>query len=290
MQVGLVGAGRMGGGIKARWQNAGHEVVVYDTDPDRSDAPSLQGLVEALAAPRVVWVMVPAGAATEATILEIASHMQQGDIVIDGGNSNFHDSQRRGEMLAEQGLRFLDAGTSGGIWGQANGYCVMVGGTEEAVSIASPLFDAMTEEGGWEHLGPVGTGHFVKMVHNGIEYGMMQAYGEGYALLEAYDHPLDLERISSLWTHGSVVRSWLLDLAIRAFGNDPQLEQLRGVVDDSGEGRWMVQEAVDRSVPMNVIAAALFARFASRDDNAFSMRLLAALRNEFGGHAIHTEA
>jgi 6-phosphogluconate dehydrogenase len=289
MRVGLIGAGRMGGGIRARWQRAGHEVVTYDADPARSDVPSLQALVAALPTPRVVWVMVPAGEATEVTIQEIASHADAGDVIIDGGNSNFHDSQRRGAELAARGLHFLDSGTSGGFWGEANGYCVMVGGADEAVAVARPLFEAMTEEGGWEHLGPVGTGHFVKMVHNGIEYGLMQAYGEGYALLKAYDTPLDLEKISSLWMHGSVVRSWLLELAIRAFAAEPELTSLRGVVDDSGEGRWMVQEAVDRAVPMNVISAALFARFASREEDAFSMRVLAALRREFGGHAVHTE-
>ncbi|MFA7297165.1 MAG: decarboxylating 6-phosphogluconate dehydrogenase [Dehalococcoidia bacterium] len=288
MRVGLVGAGRMGGGIRARWLKAGHEVVVYDADPARSDVPSLEALVGALEAPRVVWVMVPAGEPTEATIMEVASHMAPGDVVIDGGNSNFHDSQRRGEVLREAGLHFVDSGTSGGIWGEANGYCVMVGGSDEALAITRPLFEAMTEPGGWEHLGPVGTGHFVKMVHNGIEYGLMQAYGEGFGLLKAYDTPLDLERISALWMHGSVVRSWLLELAVHAFSVDPDLERLNSVVDDSGEGRWMVQEAVDRAVPMNVIAAALFARFASREENPFSMRVLAALRNEFGGHAVHT--
>ena len=288
MRVGLVGAGRMGGGIRARWLKAGHEVVVYDADPARSDVPSLETLVGALEAPRVVWVMVPAGEPTEATIMEVARHMEQGDVVIDGGNSNFHDSQRRGEVLREAGLHFVDSGTSGGIWGEANGYCVMVGGSDEAIAITRPLFEAMTEAGGWEHLGPVGTGHFVKMVHNGIEYGLMQAYGEGFGLLKAYDTPLDLERISALWMHGSVVRSWLLELAIDAFGKDPELERLNSIVDDSGEGRWMVQEAVDRAVPMNVISAALFARFASREENPFSMRVLAALRNEFGGHAVHT--
>ena len=278
----------MGGGIRARWLKAGHEVVVYDADPARSDVPSLEALVGALEAPRVVWVMVPAGEPTEATIMEVASHMAPGDVVIDGGNSNFHDSQRRGEVLREAGLHFVDSGTSGGIWGEANGYCVMVGGSDEALAITRPLFEAMTEPGGWEHLGPVGTGHFVKMVHNGIEYGLMQAYGEGFGLLKAYDTPLDLERISALWMHGSVVRSWLLELAVHAFSVDPDLERLNSVVDDSGEGRWMVQEAVDRAVPMNVIAAALFARFASREENPFSMRVLAALRNEFGGHAVHT--
>jgi 6-phosphogluconate dehydrogenase len=288
MRVGLVGAGRMGGGIRARWLKAGHEVVVFDADPARSDVPSLEALVGALEAPRVVWVMVPAGEPTEATIMAVAGHMEQGDVVIDGGNSNFHDSQRRGEVLREAGLHFVDSGTSGGIWGEANGYCVMVGGSDEASAITRPLFEAMTEAGGWEHLGPVGTGHFVKMVHNGIEYGLMQAYGEGFGLLKAYDTPLDLERISALWMHGSVVRSWLLELAVHAFSIDPQLERLNSVVDDSGEGRWMVQEAVDRAVPLNVISAALFARFASREENPFSMRVLAALRNEFGGHAVHT--
>jgi 6-phosphogluconate dehydrogenase len=288
MQVGLVGVGRMGGGLRGRWQAAGHEVVSYDQDAARSDAPSLRELVARLRAPRVLWVMVPAGHPTEATIVELMELVEPGDVIIDGGNSNYRDSIRRSVALEARGVHMLDAGTSGGVWGETNGYCVMVGGTKEAVAFAEPLFAALVEEGGWAHLGGAGAGHFVKMAHNGIEYGLMQAYAEGFALMRAYDEPLDLQRIAGLWQHGSVVRSWLLELAERALESDPDLSQLRAVVDDSGEGRWMVEEAVARAVPLDVITLALFNRFTSRDDNSYAMRMLAALRREFGGHAVHT--
>jgi 6-phosphogluconate dehydrogenase len=288
MQVGLVGVGRMGGGLRGRWQAAGHEVIAYDQDAARADVSSLQELIRRLAAPRVLWVMVPAGHATEATITELSQLVERGDVIVDGGNSNYRDSIRRALALEASGVHMLDAGTSGGIWGETNGYCVMVGGPKDAVAIAEPLFAALVEEGGWEHVGREGAGHFVKMVHNGIEYGLMQAYAEGFALMRAYDEPLDLQRISGLWQHGSVVRSWLLELAERALASDPELAELRAVVDDSGEGRWMVEEAVARAVPLDVITLSLFKRFASRDDNSFAMRMLAALRREFGGHAVHT--
>jgi 6-phosphogluconate dehydrogenase len=206
--------------------------------------------------------------------------------VIDGGNSWYRDSIRRGKAAAERGLRFIDCGTSGGIWGLEKGFCLMVGGAPDAFAVAEPLFASLAPPEGYAHVGPVGTGHYVKMVHNGIEYGLMQAYAEGFALLKAYDEPVDLRAVSSLWNHGSVVRSWLLELAERAFTADPDLEALRGYVDDSGEGRWTVNEAVERAVPTHVLAAALFNRFDSRDDNSFAMRVLAALRNEFGGHAV----
>ena len=278
----------MGGGIRARWQAAGHEVVAYDEDAARRDVDGLPTLVARLAAPRAVWVMVPAGAATDATISTLAGLLSPGDVLIDGGNSNYKDSIRRGAALAERGMHFIDSGTSGGIWGERNGYCVMVGGSGEAIALARPLFEVLVEEGGWLHVGPVGAGHFVKMVHNGIEYGLMQAYAEGFALLRAYDTQLDLERIAGLWQHGSVVRSWLLELAEQAFAANADLDDIRGVVDDSGEGRWTVQEGVERGVPLDVITLALFNRFQSRDDNSFANRVLAALRREFGGHAVHT--
>lgn len=287
MRLGLVGLGRMGGGIRDRLLDKGHEVVAYDQDPALGGVESLEAMVDALEAPRVVWVMVPAGAATEDTLVDLWSLLAPGDIIVDGGNSNYRDSVRRGEDLAALGIRFLDAGTSGGIWGRTEGFCVMVGGPADAFAIVEPIFAALTSKGGYAHVGASGAGHFVKMTHNGIEYGLMQAYAEGFALLRAYDPQIDLQAVSALWNHGSVVRSWLLELAEHAFTVDPNLDTLRGVVDDSGEGRWMVQEAIQREVPLDVIALAVFNRFSSRDDNAFAMRVLAALRREFGGHAVH---
>jgi 6-phosphogluconate dehydrogenase len=289
MQVGLVGVGRMGGGLRGRWQGAGHEVLTYDQEAARSDVSSLRELVGRLQAPRVLWLMVPAGHPTEATIVELMELVEPSDVIIDGGNSNYRDSIRRSVALEARGVHMLDAGTSGGIWGEANGFCVMVGGPKEAVAFAEPLFAALADEGGWAHVGGAGAGHFVKMAHNGIEYGLMQAYAEGFALMRAYDEPLDLQRIADLWQHGSVVRSWLLELAERALAADPDLSELRAVVDDSGEGRWMVEEAVARAVPLDVITLALFNRFSSRDDNSYAMRMLAALRREFGGHAVHVQ-
>jgi 6-phosphogluconate dehydrogenase len=290
MRLGLVGLGRMGGGIRDRLVDRGHEVVAYDQDPSLGGVESLEAMVDALEAPRVVWVMVPSGAATEDTLVDLWSLLDPGDIIVDGGNSNYRDSVRRGEDLAALGIRFLDAGTSGGIWGRTEGFCVMVGGPADAFAIVEPIFAALTSEGGYAHVGASGAGHFVKMTHNGIEYGLMQAYAEGFALLRAYDPTIDLQAVSALWNRGSVVRSWLLELAERAFTVDPDLDTLRGVVDDSGEGRWMVQEAIERGVPLDVIALAVFNRFSSRDDNAFAMRVLAALRREFGGHAVHAQA
>ena len=286
MQLGLIGLGRMGAGIAERLRRDGHDVIGYDRNPEVSDVPSLAELVAGLAAPRAVWLMVPAGAATEATFEEVLGLLEPGDTIVDGGNSWYRDSIRRGEAAAARGLRFLDCGTSGGIWGLQNGFCLMVGGEREAFASLEPVFASLAPPEGYGHMGPVGAGHFVKMVHNGIEYGLMQAYAEGFALLEAYDAPIDLRAVSALWNHGSVVRSWLLELAERAFASDPALERLRGYVDDSGEGRWTVNEAVERAVPAHVLAAALFNRFDSRDDNSFAMRVLAALRNEFGGHAV----
>ncbi len=286
MKLGLVGLGRMGGGIAERLRRDGHEVVGYDRDPAHRDVASLEELVAALEPPRVVWLMVPAGTPTEQTFAEVCALLEGGDIVVDGGNSWYRDSIRRGKAAEEQGLRFIDCGTSGGIWGLENGFCLMVGGAADAVAVAEPLFTSLAPTDGYGHVGPVGAGHYVKMVHNGIEYGLMQAYAEGFALLKAYDEPVDLAAVSALWNHGSVVRSWLLELAEHAFAIDPDLEQLQAYVDDSGEGRWTVQEAIERAVPAHVLATALFDRFDSRDDNPFAMRVLAALRNEFGGHAV----
>ncbi|MFN8585480.1 MAG: decarboxylating 6-phosphogluconate dehydrogenase [Dehalococcoidia bacterium] len=286
MQLGLIGLGRMGAGIAERLRRDGHDVIGYDRNPEVSDVASLAELVAGLAKPRAVWLMVPAGAATEATFEEVLGLLEPGDTIVDGGNSWYRDSIRRGEAAAARGVRFLDCGTSGGIWGLQNGFCLMVGGEREAFASLEPVFASLAPPEGYGHMGPVGAGHFVKMVHNGIEYGLMQAYAEGFALLEAYDAPIDLRAVSALWNHGSVVRSWLLELAERAFASDPALERLRGYVDDSGEGRWTVNEAVERAVPAHVLAAALFNRFDSRDDNSFAMRVLAALRNEFGGHAV----
>lgn len=286
VQVGIVGLGRMGAGIAERLRRDGHEVVGYDRNPEVSDVGSLAELVGRLAPPRVVWLMVPAGEITEATFEEALGLLEAGDVVIDGGNSWYRDSMRRGASAAGRGVEFVDCGTSGGIWGLANGFCLMVGASSAAFAAVEPVLASLAPEGGYAHVGPVGAGHFVKMVHNGIEYGLMQAYAEGFALLEAYEEPIDLRAVSALWNHGSVVRSWLLELAERAFASDPALERLRGYVDDSGEGRWTVNEAVARGVPAHVLSAALFNRFDSRDDNSFAMRVLAALRNEFGGHAV----
>jgi 6-phosphogluconate dehydrogenase len=286
MKIGMVGLGRMGAGMAARLRDAGHEVVGHDPSQPSSQAASLAELVGALVSPRLVWSMVPAGDATESVIAGLAPLLGPGDIVVDGGNSHYRESMRRATRLAERGVAFLDAGVSGGVWGREHGYCLMVGGTASAFRVAEPVFAALAEPGGYAHVGPIGAGHYVKMIHNGVEYALLQAYAEGFAMLEAYDDDLDLRRIASLWNSGSVVRSWLLELAERAFAADPALEGLRGYVDDSGEGRWTVQDAVERGVPAGVIAQSLFARFTSRDDNSFAMRVIAALRGEFGGHTV----
>ena len=286
MRIGLAGLGRMGGGIRERLRRAGHEVVGYDLDADLRDADSLEAMVEALDPPRVVWLMLPAGEATEGAFADLLGLLSAGDLVIEGGNSRYTDSIRRAGQAEERGLRFLDCGVSGGVWGLQEGYCLMVGGPAEAFADAEPLFAALASEGGYAHLGPSGAGHYVKMVHNGIEYGMMHAYAEGFELLDAYDEELDLARIAGLWQQGSVVRSWLLELAERALEGDPALSRIQPYVEDSGEGRWTVIEGVERGVPVDVIAGALWARFASRGERTFALRLLAALRNEFGGHAV----
>ncbi len=286
MRIGLAGLGRMGGGIRERLRRAGHEVVGYDLDAELRDADSLEAMVEALDPPRVVWLMLPSGEATEGAFADLLGLLSAGDIVIEGGNSRYTDSIRRAGQAEERGLRFLDCGVSGGVWGLEEGYCLMVGGAGDAFADAEPLFAALAPEGGYAHLGPSGAGHYVKMIHNGIEYGLMQAYAEGFELLDAYDEDLDLAEIAGLWQQGSVVRSWLLALAERALEGDPALSSIQPYVEDSGEGRWTVIEGVERGVPVDVISGALWARFASRGERTFALRLLAALRNEFGGHAV----
>jgi 6-phosphogluconate dehydrogenase len=289
MQLGMVGLGRMGANMAERLRRGGHDVIGYDRDPKISQVASLAELVAKLNAPRSVWLMVPSGDATEQSVKEVAGLLQRGDLVADGGNSNFRDSMRRGAELAERGLLFVDAGVSGGIWGLENGYCLMVGGSDEAVTRIEPALKTLAPEDGYAHVGPVGAGHVTKMVHNGIEYAMLEAYGEGFEILQTSEFDLDLHEIARLWNRGSVVRSWLLELAERAFARDPQLSALRGYVEDSGEGRWTVMEAINESVPVPGIALSLFARFASRQDDSFAMKVIAALRNEFGGHAVKAE-
>jgi 6-phosphogluconate dehydrogenase len=295
MQLGFVGLGRMGLNMVTRLARAGHTVVAYDRSPEAvsrvaaagaEGAASLEALVSKLAAPKAIWLMVPAGDATESTVSALASLLSDGDIVIDGGNSNFHDDVRRAQSLATKGIRHVDAGTSGGIWGLEEGYCLMVGGAVDVCRHLEPIFLTLAPKDGYLRVGDHGAGHFVKMIHNGIEYGLMQAYAEGFELMHASPYALDLGAIASLWTHGSVVRSWLLDLTARALAEDHDLSTLKGYVDDSGEGRWTIQEGIERAVPLPVITAAVFTRFRSREDNPFAERLLAALRNQFGGHAV----
>jgi len=287
MQLGLVGLGRMGGNMRERLRRAGHEVVGFDPNPEVSDVAGLAEMVNALAAPRVVWLMVPS-TVTENAITELTGLLSAGDILIDGGNSRFSDDPPRAKRLAEHGIGYLDVGVSGGVWGLENGYALMVGGADEHVATVMPIFQALKPEGefGFAHAGPVGAGHYAKMVHNGIEYGMMHAYAEGYELLEASEFVTDIPAVIKSWRKGSVVQSWLLDLLDRALEDDPKLASLRGYADDTGEGRWTVEEAIRLAVPMNVIAASLFARFASRQDDSPAMKAVAALRNQFGGHAV----
>jgi 6-phosphogluconate dehydrogenase len=290
VQLGLVGLGRMGFNMRERVRKAGHEVVGYDRNPDVSDTASLADLVDKLAAPRVVWVMVPSGEPTRKTVAELAELLAPGDIVIDGGNSRYTDDQVHAELLAAKEIHFMDCGVSGGIWGLENGYALMVGGDAAQVERAMPIFDALRpggpKEEGFAHAGPVGAGHFSKMIHNGIEYGLMQAYAEGFELLEAAKVVENVPAVIKAWQRGTVVRSWLLDLLVRALDSDPELDDLRGYVEDSGEGRWTVEEAINLAVPAPVIAAALFARFASRQEDSPAMRAVASLRAQFGGHAV----
>ena len=286
MKLGMVGLGKMGGNMAERLRQHGHEVVGFDAFSATSEVASLEALVATLPTPRAVWVMVPAGAPTEDTVTRLGALLQPGDVVIEGGNSNWRDSARRATVLGATGIGFIDSGTSGGVWGLTEGYCLMVGGEPEHVAFAQPIFDALAPEGGFVHTGAAGTGHFTKMVHNGIEYGLMQAYAEGYELLERSGLDIDVTGALSAWRQGSVVRSWLLDLFVRALEQRPGLEGLAGVAQDSGEGRWTVQEAIERGVATPVISAALYARFVSQDDDRLSMRAIAALREQFGGHAV----
>jgi len=289
----------MGGNMTARLLERRHEVVAYDRTPDAVSratalgargATDLASVVAQLDAPRVIWIMVPAGAPVDETIDALVPRLSKGDVIIDGGNSRFHDTLRRARALTERGIEFVDAGTSGGIWGKDNGYCLMVGGSERAVKICEPLFTALAQEGGYAHVGPSGAGHYVKMVHNGIEYAMLQGYAEGFEILHASkDFKLDLHQIAAVWNHGSVVRSWLNELAERAFARDASLAALRGYVEDSGEGRWTVQEATDLNVPAPVIALSLIMRLRSRQEDSFGAKVIAALRNEFGGHAVKSK-
>jgi len=296
MHLGFIGLGRMGSNMVRRLLRDGHSVVAYNRSPEKTQEIAGEGatasftiaeLVAALEKPRVAWIMVPAGDATEAQIKELLEHLEPGDTIVDGGNTNFHDDVRRHAELAEHGIRYVDAGVSGGIWGLQNGFCLMVGGNRDAVEPLEPIFRSLAPQDGYLHTGGPGSGHYVKMIHNGIEYGLMQAYAEGFEILHASDYKLDLEKISDLWNHGSVVRSWLLELAALAFkSNGQDLTPLKGWVADSGEGRWTVQEAIDHDVPAPVITLSLQTRFRSRQDDSYGAKVLAALRNEFGGHAV----
>jgi 6-phosphogluconate dehydrogenase len=286
MNLGMVGLGRMGGNMTERLRRAGHTVETYArTAPERTVGSFLE-LVEKVEQPRAVWLMIPAGDATENAFQTILPLLEDGDVVVDGGNSNFRDSQRRASQAAEKKVHFLDAGVSGGVWGLAEGYCIMVGGPEEGYQRIEPFLHDLAQEGGYAHVGASGAGHFVKMVHNGIEYGMMQSLGEGFEIMQSSEFDLDLRQLSDLWQHGSVVRGWLLELLERAFAEDPDLAAIRGYVEDSGEGRWTVEAAIDGSVPAPAITLALFSRFASRQDESFTAKVNAALRNQFGGHAL----
>ena len=295
MRIGMIGLGRMGMNMSLRLMRGRHEVSAFDLNVESvralvqqgaRGAATLEALVHDLQPPRVLWLMVPAGDPVEKILGQLAKLLAKGDLVIDGGNSFYQDDVRRAAELAKSGIRFMDVGVSGGIWGLENGFCMMAGGNETDFKALEPALRALAPENGYLHCGPVGAGHFVKMIHNGIEYGMMQAYGEGFEILQASPYPQDLAKVSGLWNRGSVVRSWLLELAERAFQQDPDLKDVTAYVEDSGEGRWTVKQAVDTGVSAPVITAALYQRFLSRQKDAFSLRVLAALRNQFGGHAV----
>ena len=299
MKIGMVGLGRMGGNMTARLIRYGHQVVAFDPNQaarqnavsaGAEEAASLDEVVSKLEPPRAVWIMVPAGSITERTLDGLATAMSEGDVIIDGGNSNWKESIQHGKQLKTKGISFLDCGTSGGIWGLANGYCLMVGGERHAFERVEPIFKALAPQDGYAYVGGSGAGHFVKMVHNGIEYGLLAAYGEGFEILQASDFGLDLPAIAGIWRYGSVVRSWLLELLVDAFQRDPNLAGVKGYVEDSGEGRWTVQAAIDENVPAPITALALFSRFASRQDESYAAKVIAALRQEFGGHAIKQDA
>jgi 6-phosphogluconate dehydrogenase len=298
MQMGLFGLGRMGANMARRWHRDGHDIIVCNRSPkpiDELKAEGLRGvytleeLVAALQPPRAIWIMIPAGATTDEMIHRLLALLQPGDIVVDGGNSNWKDSKRHYAECKAKGIHFMDQGTSGGIWGLQNGYCLMIGGDEEAFRRLEPAFRSLAPEGKYYlHCGPAGAGHFVKMVHNGVEYGMMQAFAEGFEIMEKSEFNLKLDQVAEVWRKGSVVRSWLLDLLADALKDDPRLERVRGYVEDSGEGRWTVQAAIDEDVPAPVITLALFQRFASRQEESFAAKVTAMMRKGFGGHAIRT--
>jgi 6-phosphogluconate dehydrogenase len=291
MEIGLVGLGKMGGNMRTRLRDAGHTVVGYDRNQEVSDAASLEEMVQQLPSPKVVWVMVPSGDPTRETIEALAGLLDEGDLVVDGGNSKWTDDARNAELLASTGVGFVDCGVSGGVWGLKNGYALMCGGSDEDVAKVQPAFDALKPaEGGFVHAGKKpGAGHFAKMVHNGIEYAMMQSYAEGWELLEKVDIVDNVTEVFDSWRSGTVIRSWLLDLLVAAVEEDTHLDKIAGYAEDSGEGRWTVEAAIDNAVPMNVIAASLFARFSSRQDDSPAMKAIAAMRNQFGGHATRTE-
>ena len=296
MRLAMIGLGRMGGNMSERLMKGGHEVVAFDRAAETvqryvsigaTAAASVKEIPAQLQSPRIVWIMVPAGKPVDETIALLLPGLSKGDVIIDGGNSNFHDTMRRAAELEGKGIHLVDSGTSGGIWGLANGYCLMIGASQEAFTLCQPIFKTLAPPDGYAHMGPAGSGHYVKMVHNGIEYGALQAYAEGYEILHASrDFKLDLHKIAAVWNHGSVVRSWLNELAEKAFEKDGELSELRGYVEDSGEGRWTVQEAIDIDVPAPVITLSLLMRLRSRQPDSFSARVIAALRNEFGGHAV----
>ncbi|MEV4612317.1 phosphogluconate dehydrogenase (NAD(+)-dependent, decarboxylating) [Kitasatospora sp. NPDC049258] len=291
MELGLIGLGKMGGNMRERIRRAGHTVIGYDRNPELADVDSLEELVSKLQGPRVVWVMVPAGGPTQETVEQLAELLSPGDVVVDGGNSRWTDDVKHSEQLAAKGIGFVDCGVSGGVWGLENGYALMYGGDAEHVAMAQPIFDALKPEGefGAVHAGKAGAGHFAKMVHNGIEYAMMQAFAEGWELLEAAPEVTDVREVFRSWQEGTVIRSWLLDLAVRALDDDEHLAKLKGWAADSGEGRWTVEAAIDHAVPLPAITASLFARFASRQDDSPQMKMIAALRNQFGGHAVESK-
>jgi 6-phosphogluconate dehydrogenase len=290
MELGLVGLGKMGGNMRDRLRAAGHTVVGYDHHAERSDAASLEDLVGKLAMPRVIWLMLPSGPITHGAIEDLTELLAPDDLVVEGGNSRYTDDQVHAALLAVNGIRYVDCGVSGGVWGRENGYGLMAGGDDADIDRVMPIFDALRPEGprdeSFVHAGGVGAGHYSKMVHNGIEYGLMQAYAEGYELLEASDIVREVPAVFKAWSRGTVVRSWLLDLMVRALESDADLEKVRGYAEDSGEGRWTVHEAIERAVPLPVISAALFARFASRQEDSPAMKAVASLRNQFGGHAV----
>jgi 6-phosphogluconate dehydrogenase len=290
MDLGLIGLGKMGGNMRERLRRAGHTVVGYDRNPELSDVDSLEDLVKQLPSPKVVWVMVPAGEITRSTVQALGDLLGEGDIIIDGGNSRWTDDQRNGEMLAEKGIGFVDCGVSGGIWGLENGYALMAGGDKANIDTVQPIFDALKPEGefGWVHAGRIGAGHFSKMVHNGIEYAIMQAYAEGWELLQAVDEVDNVTEVLRSWREGTVIRSWLLDLLVAALDDDDHLDHIAGYAEDSGEGRWTVEAGINNAVATPAITAALYARFVSRQDDSPAMKAVAAMRNQFGGHATRT--